>query len=186
MRIIFIRHPKPVIEAGICYGQTDMPADAIDLERVVGNLLQMPRPLAVLSSPLIRAHHLALAMHQQAQWPVPILDSDLKEMHFGDWESRSWKHIPREEVNAWAADVLNYAPPGGESVQQLALRSANAVKRFVETKVVNRTTGDFITVFCHAGVLQTAPVLLQGKQLDPADGMKLKYDYGDTVEIFLS
>jgi alpha-ribazole phosphatase len=168
LRVIFIRHPKPVIEPGVCYGQLDIPADQIDMERVLEKLAGLPKPLACASSPLIRAHHLALGMHAQG-WPEPMIHRDLMEMSFGDWENRAWKDIPREQIDGWAANTLHFAAPNGESVK---LRHQPAQQ-------------DYLAVFCHAGVLQTAPTLLKGEALNPQDDLKLKFDYGDTVEVFV-
>jgi alpha-ribazole phosphatase len=185
LRVVFIRHPKPVIEPGICYGQLDIRADELDMQRVVEKLKHLPKPIACASSPLIRAHHLALGM-QTHGWPSPIIHPDLMEMSFGDWENRAWKDIPREQIDGWAADTLNFAAPNGESVHRLANRSSAAVLKLIE-QVKQRyrpSSNDYLAVFCHAGVLQTAPTLLRGEALNPQDDLKLKFDYGDTVEVF--
>jgi alpha-ribazole phosphatase len=186
LRVIFILHPKPVIEPGVCYGQLDIPADQIDMQRVLEKLAGLPKPLACASSPLIRAHHLALGMHAQG-WPEPMIHRDLMEMSFGDWENRAWKDIPREQIDGWAANTLHFAAPNGESVQQLANRSSAAVRELIKTVKLRHqpTTEDYLAVFCHAGVLQTAPTLLKGEALNPQDDLKLKFDYGDTVEVFV-
>jgi alpha-ribazole phosphatase len=186
LRVVFIRHPKPVIEPGICYGQLDIAADAVDMERVLLKLSALAKPIACASSPLIRAHHLAIGMHKQG-WPEPVLHKDLMEMSFGDWENRSWKDIPREQIDGWAANTLNFAAPNGESVQQLGNRSAAAVRSVIKTikQQFQPSPQDYLAVFCHAGVLQTAPTLLKGEQLNPQDDLKLKFDYGDTVEVFV-
>jgi alpha-ribazole phosphatase len=186
LKVIFIRHPKPVIEPGVCYGQLDIPADAIDMQRVLEKLSVLQKPIACASSPLIRAHHLAIGMQQQG-WPEPIIHNDLMEMNFGDWENRAWRDIPREQIDGWAANTLHFTAPNGESVQQLGNRSAAAVRELIR-QVKQRqqpSEDDYLAVFCHAGVLQTAPTLLKGGALNPQDDLKLKFDYGDTVEVFV-
>jgi alpha-ribazole phosphatase len=154
--------------------------------RVLEKLSALPRPIACASSPLIRAHHLALGMHQQG-WPEPIVHADLMEMSFGDWENRPWNEIPREQIDGWAANTLHFSAPNGESVQQLANRSSSAVRSLIKTvkQLHQPSQDDYMAVFCHAGVLQTAPTLLKGEALNPQDDLKLKFDYGDTVEVFV-
>jgi broad specificity phosphatase PhoE len=82
---------------------------------------------------------------------------------------------------------LHFAAPNGESVQQLANRSAAAIRELIKTVKLSHqpTEKDYLAVFCHAGVLQTAPTLLKGEALNPQDDLKLKFDYGDTVEVFV-
>lgn len=109
MILHLVRHPPPRIEAGICYGRLDIPAENVVLaaERLISEL---PPGLPVYSSPLCRCRELAERLH-----PVPQIDARLQEMDFGAWEGRAWDAIPRDELEAWAADIAGYAPPGGES-----------------------------------------------------------------------
>ena len=58
MRLHLIRHPKPLIESGICYGRLDCPAE--DVPSVADTLLaELPQGLPVWTSPLRRCHELA-------------------------------------------------------------------------------------------------------------------------------
>ncbi|CAH0318484.1 hypothetical protein SRABI118_05141 [Massilia sp. Bi118] len=45
-------------------------------------------------------------------------------MDFGRWEMQSWDAIPRQEVDAWSADLLHYRPGGAECVLEVAQRVA--------------------------------------------------------------
>jgi alpha-ribazole phosphatase len=186
MKVVLIRHPKPQIEPGICYGQLDMPADADDLERVVANLKLRAAPIACFSSPLIRAHSLATAM-QMHGWPEPSVHNDLMEMSFGDWENRSWNDIDRGEIDAWAANMLHFIPPGGESVFQLAHRSAAAIRECLKQTppAVTTNSEDYVAIFCHAGVLHVAPTVLRGEELPVGQKIKIAYEYGHCVEVFV-
>ena len=108
MRLHLIRHPKPLIEPGICYGQLDILAkiENSDLVRLRAELLP---DLPVWSSPLLRCRQLAEALH-----PAPRIDPRLQEMDFGEWEMTSWDRIQREALDGWAADPLGYRPPQGD------------------------------------------------------------------------
>jgi len=51
-----------------------------------------------------------------------VTDDRLVEMDFGEWEGKDWDALPRNHVDAWAANVTGYIPPGGESVEGVAAR----------------------------------------------------------------
>lgn len=126
-RVLLMRHPRPKVAAGQCYGQTDIPLEAgweTTLETTLPALDGIQR---IISSPLSRCleparwlgHHLAL--------PVAT-DPRLMELDFGDWEGRFWDDFDGPESRAWAEDFLERAPPGGESFQALARRVVAAVR----------------------------------------------------------
>lgn len=139
MRLHLIRHPKPEVEPGICYGQREILAkiEMADLARLRAEL---PPGLPVWSSPLLRCRLLAEQLH-----PQPIIDARLAELNFGDWEGRPWDEIPRHELDAWAADVVDYAPPGGESPRAVQRRSVDFVASLTVPEAV---------IVTHAGVIR--------------------------------
>lgn len=166
-----VRHPKPAVEPGTCYGSLDVDVDEPDaaalVERLVGAL---PRDAMLASSPLRRCAGVARALHA-AGWAAPLFDARLAEMHFGCWEGRRWDELPREQVDAWAADVAGYRPPGGESVADLARRATAAVGELVARCAPVRA----LVVITHAGVLQTVPRLLTGRPLDGFSDTRVEY-----------
>ena len=87
MQLHLIRHPRPAIEPGICYGQSDigLAESAVEVATRLKPLL--PDAYTVHASPLLRARLLAEALG------TPTLDERLKEIHFGDWEGRSFESI---------------------------------------------------------------------------------------------
>ena len=108
MQLFLIRHPRPLIDVGYCYGQLDLAAED------PGPIAERLRPLladdtAVCASPLRRARQLAEALHRQ-----PRFDARLMEMSFGDWEGQPWQSIDRALLDAWAADPLSTAEPREE------------------------------------------------------------------------
>ena len=115
MQLHLIRHPRPAVEPGICYGQTDLglaesPAAVAERLRPL-----LPESFAQHASPLARARRLAESLGR------PRLDERLKEIHFGDWEGRSFTDIG-SAIDDWAADPLGFRPPGGESPREMATR----------------------------------------------------------------
>ncbi|QJQ05162.1 phosphoglycerate mutase [Undibacterium piscinae] len=144
MLLHLMRHPRPEIAAGICYGQSDIVADHLHCRQVAQDLLaQLPAGLTIISSPLQRCRVLANLLHPAAQ-----LDARLMEMHFGAWEMQSWNDIARAEIDAWAADVAGYAPGGGESVTVMAAR----VIAFLHD--VNLRTETELGIVAHAGTMR--------------------------------
>lgn len=121
MQVFLIRHPPPCVEAGICYGRLDLDcADPAPYAAALHPLI--PPGTLIFSSPLRRARRLAEALAQALEADLR-LDDRLREIDFGAWEGQRWDAIARPEIDAWAADVLGYAPPGGESVAALQIRA---------------------------------------------------------------
>lgn len=119
--LYLIRHTKPDIEPGICYGQLDLGVAASFDEEANRILHCLPKLELVIASPLLRTNRLGEFLAQERQCPLRS-DARLIEKHFGAWEGKYWDDIPRHEIDAWAANVMDYAPPGGESAQMLMQR----------------------------------------------------------------
>ena len=169
MRLHLIRHPKPLIEPGICYGQLDILAkiENSDLVRLRAELLP---DLPVWSSPLLRCRQLAEQLHRQ-----PIFDARLAEMNFGEWEGRPWDEIPRHQLDAWADDVMGYAPPGGESPATVQRRALDFVAGLNVPEAV---------IVTHAGVIRMLLAHWQG--LPAAQCLALNFDYAAVTTVALS
>jgi alpha-ribazole phosphatase len=143
MQLYLIRHPQPEIAPGICYGQADIDVGEVNCQSVFEQLQTvLPNEIAIFSSTLQRCTKLAQLLH-----PAPILDARLMEMHFGQWEMQSWDVIDRSEIDAWAEDVVGYAPGGGETVIAMAAR----VVKFLHD-LAKRNLHD-AAIVAHAGSL---------------------------------
>lgn len=168
MILYLIRHPKPVVEPGVCYGRLDLAAEGV--VAVAKRLrAELPAELPVWSSPLRRCRALAESLH-----PQPVCDDRLVEMDFGRWEGQRWDDIPRHELDAWAADVAAYAPPGGESPLTLQQRALDFVASLTVPQAV---------VVTHAGVIRT--LLAHWQRLPPARWTELVFDYGSCTRVVL-
>lgn len=168
MILHLIRHPRPVVDAGICYGQLDLEAE--NSQAVAARLLsELPAGLPLWSSPLRRCVELATALH-----PSPVIDERLAEMNFGAWEGRRWDDIPRQEIDAWAADVAGYVVPGGESALQLQQRALDFVVGLSVPEAV---------IVTHAGVIRV--LLAHWLGLPAARWTALVFDYGSCTRVVL-
>jgi alpha-ribazole phosphatase len=166
VRVYLIRHPRPVVAPGVCYGASDldMEDDVLDCAYRLRKLL--PAQVPLFSSPMRRCRKLAEALH-----PAVTYDARLREMDFGAWELQPWSRIPRAELDAWAAAPMTYAPPGGESVAAVRQR----VTDFLDE---HRQPGaeDFAAI-THAGVIR----IITGKlrDLDEPTWFNLRFGYGE-------
>lgn len=164
MRLYLIRHPKPDIDTGICYGRSDLGLAEDAGERADALRALLPADAPLWSSPLRRCIELALALHAK-----PVVDERLMEMDFGNWEMRRWDDIPRHQLDAWAADPVGYAPPGGESPAAMRTRVASLLPELPEVAVL----------VAHGGVLRACVAELTGA----ADWHELHFDYGSATLI---
>lgn len=126
MALILLRHLRPDVAEGMCYGVTDLdlaPGYAAVLEAL---LVTLPVVDGVVTSPLRRCEMLAQAIAAR-RGLIAMPDARLCEMNFGAWEGRLWSDIPREELDAWAAEFLHARPHGGESVAMLQTRAQAAL-----------------------------------------------------------
>ena len=88
MTIYIVRHTKPKIEMGICYGQADLDIahsfteEIRNLKHFVSNLSDYK----CISSPLQRCTKLAKALGFSQHQVEPLI----QEINFGEWELQPW------------------------------------------------------------------------------------------------
>ena len=161
MQIFLIRHPRPLIGAGICYGRLDV--DCEDPRPVAANLKHLlPEGTPVISSPLRRARKLAEQLDPHAR-----IDERLSEINFGEWEGQAWECIDLKALDAWAADVLNFTPPGGESVADLQKRAID---------FADSLRGPRVALVAHAGILRA--LVGYWRHLPVDEWTQLKFEFG--------
>lgn len=134
MRVFLIRHARPLIEPGICYGRLEVDADAAETQAAVTRLAGVlaaqggagreggggcdvgdaasGSPLRIVASPARRCRPLADGL-AAALGVTAHYDERLLEKSFGDWEGRRWDDIDAAMINAWAADLEHFVPPAG-------------------------------------------------------------------------
>lgn len=180
MKLYLLRHGQPDLASGLCYGGSDVPVLAEEHAQVVHALVsRLPGQIPMYTSPLSRCSELAAALSVALHPTKLVQDPRLTEMHFGKWEMRAWSDIPREEVDAWAADLVGYRPGGGESV----LEAAQRIKFFYDDLRTSKT--EAAIVVCHAGTIR---LLMQCRDYDvpleiasAAAGMAHGIQYGELV-----
>lgn len=163
-----MRHTRPVLGTDVCYGSLDVAvADSFEADAEAA-MAALPAFERIVSSPLRRARQLAERIAERRRLVLSV-DPRVSEMDFAAWEGRPWSAIPREELDAWAADFLDARPHGGESVRMLERRCREAVEDYAGR------AGDTLIV-CHAGVVRA--VFAQGCDVDD---FKTPIGYGETL-----
>jgi alpha-ribazole phosphatase len=160
VKLHLVRHPRPDVGQGLCYGASDVSVVESELARVHAalNAAGLPGALPVYTSPLQRCLQLARRLHARTF----RVDARLAEMDFGSWELRAWDAIPRTEVDAWAADLLHYRPGGAECVLDVARRIAAFVKD------LRQAGHPEALLVCHAGTIRLLSAMRDGLPLQQA------------------
>ena len=148
MGLILVRHTRPDVAEGLCYGQTDLGVADSFADEAAAVLSALPEVRRVVSSPLRRCRALAQYIADAADLPLDI-DGRLKEIDFGSWEGRRWSEVPRQEFDAWAKNFLHARPHGGESVAMLRSRVGAALADW-------SARNEPIVIVTHAGVIKVA------------------------------
>ncbi|KVD77579.1 alpha-ribazole phosphatase [Burkholderia sp. ABCPW 14] len=151
MDLVLIRHPAVAVEAGVCYGSSDVPL-AADAAMGAADVLRRVRALDagiarhVWSSPLARCADVARVLAREAGATLEC-DSRLREIDFGAWELKRWEAIGRDALDRWSADLMHAREHGGESAAQFVARVRPALAAFA-------ASGRAGWVVTHAGVMR--------------------------------
>lgn len=116
---------------------------------VFAERFQQQKLSAIYSSDLSRCRFAAdqIAMLQEIQ---PAYREELRELHIGDWQGQTWQQLQRDYPKLWQArldDIVNVAPPSGESLLALAQRVRPEIKQ-----IVSAHEGEEIVIVAHGGV----------------------------------
>lgn len=148
-RLWMVRH-GPTHRDGLI-GWTDAPADLSDTAAIARLNTHLPQDAVLISSPLIRCVATADAIQNTRQRLAH--DPDLRELHFGDWEDRTFADVAKTDPElsmAYWSDPGPHAPPNGESWDTAQAR----VSRGVDRLVANHPDQDIIIV-AHFGAILT-------------------------------
>jgi alpha-ribazole phosphatase len=168
MDLVLIRHPQVAIDAGICYGQTDVPLlhNVNESARVITTRMKaLGVPSCVdgwHTSPLQRCASLARVLSAK-----PKIDPRLSELDFGAWEGKAWDSIDRAVFDKWAADLEHSRVHGGESLAQFAARVLDWL---------SEVSADSVHVVAHAGVMRVLAAHLL--KIDREAALNWSLDFG--------
>ena len=178
MKLWIVRHAKPLIESGVCYGALDVAADAPHTLQAARALAQaLPLNCKVSVSPLQRCKQLAEALSELRPELEPQTDTRLREMDFGCWEGVAWDAIPQAALQAWTDDFDKHRFGGAESSNEVLARVGRAWDE-------DHGAPDTVWI-THAGVARAVRLLADGvRVLTRADQWPLEAPgYGQWLQI---
>ncbi len=154
MKLWLVRHAKPLIAEGLCYGQLDIAAEPSATQQAAKKIAPLlPKNAMLYSSGLQRARQLAQALHTLRDHLVPEIDPRLNEMDFGTWEGIAWDAIPQAAFDTWIADFDAHRFGAAESVRDLLTRTSQALSACASHQDVIWVT--------HAGVIRAVNYIKQ-------------------------
>jgi len=151
-------------------GWTDLPADLSDAAAIERLAAYLPADALVVSSDLLRTIATADAIENDRE-RLPHA-SELREIHFGAWEGKTFAEISQDDPEASQAYWSNpgdIAPPGGESWNEAGARIAKFVRR-INTAHAGRN----IIAVAHFAVILTQ--LQRASSMTPKSALTFKID----------
>ncbi len=164
----WVRHAPVVGVDGVIYGADDVACDTSDAESFAALARILPGDAVWLTSHLTRARETAAAIAEAGlDFPAPIVEENLGEQDFGDWQGSNWDEMRTRDVTLydafWEQPARN-APPGGESFADLIERAGAVIDRYT----AEHADKDIVAV-AHGGTIRAAIAHAMG--LEPEGGM---------------
>jgi alpha-ribazole phosphatase len=161
MKIFAIRHTQVAVDSGICYGQTDvLLAGSFDAEKdkTLSELRKILPVDKVFSSPLTRCKMLAETLFPGTEI---TFDNRLKELHFGDWEMKTWDEVYlSSEGKKWMDNYRLLPTLNGESYAEMK----NRIEIFLDE--LKKAEFAKVAVVTHAGVIRIIKSLVENQPLE--------------------
>ncbi len=148
-RLHMVRHGPT--HAKTMVGWSDLPADLSDHAAIARLQSYLPNSATVVSSDLCRAVDTATAI--LGNRPRLPHNRNLREIHFGTWEMRTFNDIEAEDpelARAYWESPGEIKPPDGESWNDVCTRVDAAIDA-----LINDHTGKDLIVVAHFGVILT-------------------------------
>ena len=181
-RLLVVRHGATSNNAeGRYTGQSSAPLSPLGLRQVeaLADRLAGPPIDAIVTSDLPRAMETAQVIARRHPG-APTVDVDLRELSLGEWEGLTPAEARARDLETfqrWQDDPLRYAPPAGETLEQLAIRVRRALDRW-RMAPAGRTTL-WVT---HGGVVSALLCELLG--LDVTQRGRFRRDNASITEVF--
>ena len=170
--LLLVRHGRTAANAqGILAGRA--PGILLDdlgteqAERTAERLAAVPLA-AVVSSPLERTRETARRiLEHQEHAPELLIDDELTECGYGEWQGRKVGELARDEL--WARVLRSPASvvfPGGESMAGMQARALAAVRRHDETIAAQHGENAVWAAVSHGDVIKSVLADALGMHLD--------------------
>lgn len=153
----WIRHAPVTGQKGQIYGQADFACDCSDLASFQALAAILPADAVWVTSNLRRTRQTAdaiLAVRSTGAPPMRLVEPDLAEQHFGEWQGMTFDQLERlrgdEHFTFWLSPASE-VPPGGESFVEVVARVSRAVQR-----LTGQFAGRHIVAIAHGGSIRAA------------------------------
>jgi alpha-ribazole phosphatase len=175
IRLLLVQHAETAWNVeGRYQGHTDIPLN----ERGRSQAARLPARLAA------EAIHAAFASDLRRAWDTAAAIANvrnlslspeprLRELCFGSWEGLRYAQIRQADaaaLDAWEVDPENVAPPGGETLANLAAR----LRSFLDELRRRQSSGETVLLAAHRGSLRVLLCLALG--LPPAALWRFRLD----------
>lgn len=155
--IDLLRHGEP--QGGVCYrGSRDDSLTELGWRQMQQQTANRHWD-AIISSPLSRCYQFASQLSQQQQIPL-IIEPDLREINFGDWEGKTAEQIASvsaRSLNDFYENPVINTPPNGEPFETFRQRVKSAWEQ-----LLSRHQNQHILIVTHAGVMRTLFTMILG------------------------
>lgn len=161
MRVYLLRHTSLKIAPNTFYGQSNIDVsenfmtEVSEIKNKIKKLKININNIERFSSPLKRCVKLANQIFKDFKE-----DDRLKELYFGEWEMKCFDQIPKDELENWQKNIMDFKIPQGESNTEFF----NRLKSFCNENILNNRNEVFIVA--HAGSINCIISYLTGIPFD--------------------
>jgi alpha-ribazole phosphatase len=156
IELIFVRHGQTNMNTKGTYSgwsDSELTEKGIEQAYEAKQKLSDLKVDAIYSSPLKRALRTAEIINENFNKEI-IIDGDLREHSFGEWEDLTYDEICAkfpEDAAEWQKDPINYCIKGGESTAQFY----NRVSKFFDNFIEKKGEGTYL-ITAHLGTIMIA------------------------------
>lgn len=156
MKLWLWRHAPVLLDAGLCYGATDVRSnDALTAKAADELAALVPQGASLWVSGLVRAQQLAeAALQRRPDLLFAGADERINEMNFGAWELQRWDDVPRAAFDRWMADFGRHRFGGEESTGELLKRVGSLLEACL------RMEAEHTVWVTHAGVIRAVQYIV--------------------------
>lgn len=182
--ILLIRHGHTrATEEGRLYSdpEVELTDEGKRQSKALAEWLMTRPPDVILSSTAKRVISTAQFISGQTNHPIVPVEG-LNEWHVGDWEGRTYLDLKKndyEDYKRWTSDPIRMRPPGGESIEDMHLRTK---KRIAE--IIEQYDGKRVALVTHAGIVRS--VLIHALEMPLDNFWRLSIPVGTVSKVDFS
>jgi len=152
--LYLLRHGE-IATPGILAGKTDVALSEFGHTQLSQSTKPLKNISRCISSPLVRCHEWASQYCQQQNLPLEV-ESNVREMDFGDWDGQRYQALWRMDNQSATSAIGDFwqnpwqhQPPNGETMESFVNRVDHWWQDYLATNTLQNTL-----VVTHAGVIK--------------------------------